>query len=106
MMRREETRMTESRGPESGTLRNLAIGASIGWVVLPVLVISDDFVRSVSVEDSAAPIVWAGIVGAAVGALTGAARIGRIGLAGAVAGALSGALVPYLVVAPLLGLVR
>jgi hypothetical protein len=96
--------MTHSRGPESGTLRSLAIGASIGWVVLPVLVITDDFVRSVNVEDSATPIVWAGIVGAAVGALTGAARLGRIGLVGAIVGALSGALLPYLVIAPLLGL--
>ncbi len=96
--------MTQSRGPETGTLRNLAIGASVGWVALPVLVITDDFVRSLSVEDSAAPIVCAGIVGAAVGALTGAARLGRAGWVGAVAGALSGALLPYLVIAPLLGL--
>ena len=96
--------MTHSRSPKPGALRNLAIGASIGWVALPVLVITDDFVRSVSVEDSATPIAWAGIVGVAVGALTGAARLGRTGLVGAVAGALSGAFVPYLVIAPLLGL--
>ena len=96
--------VTQNRRPESGTIRNLAIGASIGWVALPLLAITDDAARYVSGEGSAIPIAWAGIAGAVVGALTRAAGLGRVGLVAVVAGALSGALLPYLVIAPVLGL--
>ena len=96
--------VTQNRVPESGTIRNLAIGARIGWVALPVLAITDDAARYVGGGDSAIPIAWAGIAGAVVGALTGAAGLGRVGLVAVVAGALSGALLPYLVIAPVLGL--
>lgn len=98
------TTVPQKRGPESGTIRNLAIGASIGWVVLPIMVITDDVARSVGGGDSTIPVLWAVIVGAMAGALIGAARLGRIGLVGAVAGTLSGALLPYVAIAPVLGL--
>lgn len=98
------TTVPQKRGPESGTTRNLAIGASVGWVALPVLAITDDVARYVSGGDSAIPIAWAGIAGAVVGALTRAAGLGRVGLVAVVAGVLSGALLPYLVIAPVLGL--
>lgn len=96
--------VTQKQGPDAGTIRNLAVGASLGWVVLPIMVITDDAARSVSGGDSTIPILWAVIVGAMTGALIGAARLGRTGLVGAAAGALSGALLPYLAVAPVLGL--
>jgi hypothetical protein len=97
--------VTQKRGSESGTFRNLAIGASIGWVTLPILVITDGAARYVGGGDSiVVPVAWAGIAGAVVGALTRAAGLGRVGLVAVVAGALSGALLPYLVIAPVLGL--
>jgi hypothetical protein len=96
--------VAQNREPESGAIRNLAIGASIGWVVLPIMVITDNVARSASGGDSTIPILWAVIVGAMAGALIGAARLGRIGLVGGVAGTLSGALLPYLAIAPVLGL--
>lgn len=96
--------VTQKRGSESGTFRNLAIGASIGCVTLPILVITDGAARYVGGGDSIVPVAWAGIAGAVVGVLIGASGLGRSGLVAVVAGALSGALLPYLVVAPVLGL--
>ncbi len=87
-----------------GTDRQLMIGMGLGWVVLPVFVITANYARNISPGDSIALVLCAGIVGGAIGLVIGAGGLGWPGLTGVMVGALSGVLLPYLVIAPILGI--
>jgi len=78
-------------------------GVGVGWIVLPLLVVADDWARALGDTHSIAPVLADGIVGGAMGLLIGAWRLGPPGLIGAIGGAIGGAALPYLAIPPMLG---
>jgi hypothetical protein len=84
--------------------RCLVIGIGLGWAILPVLVIADDYARYVGGGNAIAPVLSASVVGCAAGFVIGAGRLGWRGVVGTAAGSLSGGLLPYLVIAPVVGI--
>ncbi len=96
------THPIEREGPP-GLATRVLIGAGLGWIALPLLVLAAAAARGGAGSDWIAPAVAGGIVAGGTGLLIGVMHLGWHGLMGVFGGAIGGAALPYLVIPPLLG---